>query len=123
MSGGVNPAGMVKLTGELDARRPSVEAAMDPEPAMMAPLRFPSIDSEFATASRICGCAGMVMVRGTCETGTAGTVAMAANGQPTISVTVPEISARAIRLCFMAKRTASIVIPRGRWPIDRYFVK
>ena len=51
---------------------------MDPEPVMMAPLRFPSMDSEFAMVTIICGCAGMAMVSGTCEMGVgAGGAAMA----------------------------------------------
>ena len=36
-------------------------------PVRMAPLKSPSMDSEFANARRICGCAGIVTVKGICE--------------------------------------------------------
>ena len=57
---------------------------------MMAPLRFPSMDSEFPTAIRICGCAGIAIVRGTWDTDTGGAVALAGKDQPINRVTIAD---------------------------------
>src|SRR3984957_7250731 len=97
ITGGVNPAGIVKFTGELDAFKPLSAAPSDPEPVMMAPLKLPSMDSELPIAMMICGCAGIVMVSGTCDTGTAGAVARAPSGQPTSNSSPAGASRQAAR--------------------------
>src|SRR4029077_1514392 len=59
-----------------------------------------SMDSELATATRICGCAGIAMVSGTCETGVAGGAAAANSGigDTTAIPTAAEASSGAMRL-------------------------
>ena len=66
LSGGVNPGGIAKLSGELEFCSRARVGSSEPEPVMMAPLRLPPIDSELPTAITICGCAGVATVSGTC---------------------------------------------------------
>src|SRR5580692_6721226 len=81
---------MVKLTGELEGYRAEKAAGIEPDPVMMAPLKLPSIDSELATANKICGCAGMVMVSGNCDTGVgAGTAALDTGMGDTTAIATP----------------------------------
>ena len=68
LSGGVNPGGIAKLSGELEFCSSASAGLSEPEPVMMAPLRLPSIDWELPIAIMICGCAGVATVSGTCAT-------------------------------------------------------
>src|SRR5580698_4982952 len=64
VTGGVKPLGIVKFSGELEVCSADSRTPSEPEPAMIAPLRFPSIDSELPRAKRIWGCAGTAIVSG-----------------------------------------------------------
>src|ERR1700722_9145745 len=65
----------------------------------MAPLKSPSMDWELPTASRIFGCAGSVIVMGTCAMATLGAAAAASTGEdhPHRNDAPAERRARAIR--------------------------
>jgi hypothetical protein len=100
-TGGVKPAGIVKFTGDEDANNNG--CGIEPEPVMIAPLKSPSIDCEFANARRICGCAGMVTVNGTWEIATgvgAGATAPTAPEDQHVSIAKPDdASAAVMRRC------------------------
>src|SRR5450759_2940495 len=97
LRGGVNPAGMVKLTGELEACKRERLAARDPDPVMIAPERLPSMDCEFGTASRICGCAGMVTVIGVWLIGSVGAAARTGGAHAQLHTMVNAVQANARR--------------------------
>src|ERR1700676_386047 len=97
---------MVKFSGELDVDSSGCEMA--PEPVQIAPLKSPSMDWELPTASRICGCAGRVTVRGTWAIETDGAAAMALDDKPQRRVYPAEASASAMRRCLVFDISLSI---------------
>src|ERR1700680_813619 len=108
VTGGVNPLGIVKFSGELEDCSAGSEGPSDPDPAMIAPLRFPSIDSELPRANRIWGWAGTAIVSGSWEI-EVGVGGATERTTPT-SATAPSIAAtvtirRAFRLlgCILMK--------------------
>jgi len=75
---------------------------MEPEPVRIAPLKSPSMDSEFANARRICGCAGTETVNGICEIAIDGAGAAAAitlEDQHTSNVQQADASVCTMRPC------------------------